>query len=148
MYCNLMIWGCFFKMANTHVMFFVKMDFSLLCLLFSLFFFFILLIALYILMNMFYFLYVLHDGNNENFHLSFHWLLNRQETCFIDASLLFWLYESFKNVKDSSESIFCILLQVIYMYISYMGLLDGNEISCVFLASVVYTLFICDWFLE
>ena len=79
---------------------------------------------------MFYFLYVLHDGNNENFHLSFHWLLNHQETCFIDASLLFWLYESFKKyVKDSSESIFCIL-------------------SCVFLASVVYTLFICDWFLK
>ena len=35
------------------------------------FFFLILLIALYILMNMFYFLYVLHDGNDENFHLSF-----------------------------------------------------------------------------
>ena len=68
MYCNLMIWGCFFKMANTHVLFFVKMDFSLLCLLFSFLVFLILLIALYILRNIFYFLYVLHDENNDNFH--------------------------------------------------------------------------------
>ena len=149
MYCNLMIWGCFFKMANTHVLFFVKMDFSLLCLLFSFLVFLILLIALYILRNMFYFLYVLHDEKNDNFHFIISLITQSPGNMFYRCfSFVLIVRVILKKNMSSILQFFVLCCKSYTCIISYMRLLDGNEISCVFLGSTIYTLFMCDCFLK